>query len=282
MLDLLLLLLARLLLSHGRDDTVAAAHVRRVGGRSRSLLLLLLVHANCTAQAWMLPWMLLLLLSRMVTPNAQVLALTGYGSTVHGSQGMMWLVLHLLALLLLLHVIISGLLRLRVLLLLAQLSQVVLLLLAVSLFHGRVPIADVMRWRTTRLVLLRMVARGHTRSHGDTVRGLHGNAGLGLAGDSWVHAAVGLRVVRGHAALLGVLLLLLLGLSLGSGILLLLLLGLGNGGAVTALTRRHHHVLLDARVLLLHLGRVLLHRVAGHVLAVTRRGDTRGRGEVDG
>lgn len=196
---------------------------------------------------------------------------------------MMRLVLHLLALLLLLHVIISGLLRLRVLLLLAQLSQVVLLLLAVGLLHGRVPIADVMRWRTTRLVLLRMVAGGHTRSHGDTVRGLHGNAGLGLAGDSWVHAAVGLRVVRGHAALLGVLLLLLLGLSLGSGILLLLLLlGLGNGGAVTALTRGHHHVLLDARVLLLHLGRVLLHRVAGHVLAVTRRGDTRGRGEVDG
>lgn len=186
---------------------------------------------------------------------------------------MMRLVLHLLALLLLLHVIISGLLRLRVLLLLAKLSQVVLLLLlAVGLFHGRVPIADVMRWRTTRLVLLRMVAGGHTRSHRDTVRGLHGNAGLGLAGDSWVHAAVGLRVVRGHATLLGVLLLLLLGLSLGSGILLLLL-GLGNGGAVTALTRGHHHVLLDARVLLLHLGRVLLHRVAGHVLAVTGRGD---------
>lgn len=69
MLDLLLLL-ARLLLGHGRDDTVAAAHVRRVGGRSRGLLLLLLVHTNCTAQAWMLPWMLLLLLSRMVTPNA--------------------------------------------------------------------------------------------------------------------------------------------------------------------------------------------------------------------
>lgn len=195
---------------------------------------------------------------------------------------MVRLVLHLLALLLLLHVIISGLLRLRVLLLLAKLSQVVLLLLAVGLFHGRVPVADVMRWRTTRLVLLRMVAGGHTRSHRDTVRGLHGNAGLGLAGDSWVHAAVGLRVVRGHAALLGVLLLLLLGLSLGSGILLLLL-GLGNGGAVTALTRGHHHVLLDARVLLLHLGWVLLHRVAGHVLAVTRRGDTgEGRGEVQG
>lgn len=225
-------------------------------------------------------WMLLLL-SRMVTTNAQVLVLAR-SSSVHGSQGMMHLLLLLLlSLLLLLHVIIGGLLGLRVLLLLAELSQVVLLLLlAVSLLHWRVPVADVMRWRTTRLVLLRMVARGHARSDRDTVRGLHGNTGLGL-GHSWVHAAVGLRVVRGHATLL-LWVLLLLGLSLGSGILLLLLLlGLGNGGAVTALTRRHHHVLLDARVLLLHLGRVLLHRVAGHVLAITGRGE-RGKRKVDG
>lgn len=224
-------------------------------------------------------WMLLLL-SRMVTPNAQVLVLAR-SSSVHGSQGMMHLLLLLLILLLLLHVIIGGLLGLRVLLLLAELSQVVLLLLlAVRLLHWRVPVADVMRWRTTRLVLLRMVARGHARSDRDTVRGLHGHTGLGL-GHSWVHAAVGLRVVRGHATLL-LWVLLLLGLSLGSGILLLLLLlGLGNGGAVTALTRGHHHVLLNARVLLLHLGRVLLHRVAGHVLAITGRGE-RGKREVDG
>lgn len=275
MLDLLLLL-ARLLLSHGRDYTVASAHVRRVGGCSRGLLLL--VDANATAQTLM-TWMLLLL-SRMVTTNAQVLVLAR-SSSVHGSQGMMHLLLLLLlSLLLLLHVIIGGLLGLRVLLLLAELSQVVLLLLlAVRLLHWRVPVADVMRWRTTRLVLLRMVTGGHARSDRDTVRGLHGNTGLGL-GHSWVHAAVGLRVVRGHATLL--LWVLLLGLSLGSGILLLLLLlGLGNGGAVTALTRGHHHVLLNARVLLLHLGRVLLHRVAGHVLAITGRGE-RGKREVDG
>lgn len=275
MLDLLLLL-ARLLLSHGRDYTIASAHVRRVGGGSR--VLLLLVDTNATAQTLM-TWMLLLL-SRMVTTNAQVLVLAR-SSSVHGSQGMMHLLL-LLSLLLLLHVIIGGLLGLRVLLLLAELSQVVLLLLlAVSLLHWRVPVADVMRWRTTRLVLLRMITRGHARSDRDTVRGLHGNTGLGL-GHSWVHAAVGLRIVRGYATLL-LWVLLLLGLSLGSGILLLLLLllGLGNGGAVTALTRRHHHVLLDARVLLLHLGRVLLHRVAGHVLAVTGRGE-RGKREVDG